>query len=169
MWGHYTKNHTGIVIEFNTNYKFFRNLIKISYDNEIPKLKDSLINDLCLTNTTAREELRRLFLTKSIHWKYEQEYRFELSLNHLYREFLSSPNNIALFPQFFKEIKNKNDFVHPYTAPNCINAVYLDVNITEENEKKIKTLIKTKFPHAKIYRAFLSENEFKVEFKEIIK
>lgn len=169
MWGHYAKNHTGIVIEFNTNYKFFKHLIKIEYSNQIPKLKNFLINDLCLSNSTSIKELRMLFHTKSIDWKYEQEFRFEISLNHLYKEFVSSPENILLYPKFFEEIENKNDYIHPYIAPECVNAVYMGINVNIIDENKILNLIKNKYPHTKIYKAFLSENEFKVEFEEIIK
>lgn len=169
MWGHYAKNHTGIAIGFNTNYKFFKHPIKIKYSHKIPKLKNYLINDLCLTNHNALQELRLLFHTKSIDWKYEQEFRFEIGLNHLYKEFISSPKNISLFPKFFEEIKNKNDFIHPYIAPECVNSVYIGLYTNIIDCYKIISIVRNKYPHAKIYRAFLSKNEFKVEFEEIEK
>lgn len=103
----------------------------------------------------------------SIDWKYEQEYRFEIGLNHLYKQFLTFPEYITLYPQFFKEIKNKNDFIHPYITPECINAVYLGKNVNIIDEYRVVALVRNKYLHAKIYRAFLSDTEFKVNFKEI--
>lgn len=169
MWGHYAQNHKGTAIGFNTNYKFLRNLIEIKYSKTIPKLRNALINDLYLISIDALKELRMLFHTKSIDWKYEQEYRFEIGLNHLYRQFVLNPNYITLYPQFFEEIKNKKDFIHPYFTSECINSVYLGINMDIDNENNIINLIKNKYPHTKIYKAFLSEFEFKVDFKEIIK
>ncbi|DAB08354.1 TPA: hypothetical protein CPT95_06530 [Candidatus Gastranaerophilales bacterium HUM_15] len=167
MWGHYAKNHTGIAIGFDTNYKFFRNIIKIKYKKEQPRLGKSLINDLTLKNLKALEELRLFFHTKSFDWRYEQEYRCEMGINHLYNEFLSTPSFIKMFPAFFKEIENKNNFVHPYITPECVRAIYLGSRIDISNEEKIINIVQNKYTRAKIYKAFLSDTEFKIKFKQI--
>lgn len=167
MWGHYTKNHTGIAIGFDTSYKFFRNVIKIKYKKEQPRLGKSLINDLTLKSPKALEELRLFFHTKSFDWRYEQEYRCEIGINNLYNEFLSTPSFITMFPAFFKEIENKNNFVHPYITPECVKAIYLGSRINISNEQKIINIVQNKYTRAKIYKAFLSDTEFKIKFKEI--
>ncbi len=167
MWGHYAKNHTGIAIGFDTSYKFFRNVIKIKYKKEQPRLGKSLINDLTLESPKALEELRLFFHTKSFDWRYEQEYRCEMGINHLYNEFLSKPSFITMFPAFFKEIENKNNFVHPYITPECVKAIYLGSRIDISNEPKIINIVQNKYTHAKIYKAFLSDTEFKIKFKQI--
>lgn len=167
MWGHYAKNHTGIAIGFDTSYKFFRNIIKIKYKKEQPRLGKYLINDLILKSPKALEQLRLFFHTKSFDWRYEQEYRCEMGINHLYKEFLSTPSFITMFPAFFNEIENKNNFVHPYITPECVKAIYLGSRIDISNEQKIINIVQNKYTRAKIYKAFLSDTEFKIKFKQI--
>lgn len=169
MWGHYAKNHTGLAIGFNTNCMFFQQAIEIKYSKEIPKLKNVIVEDLLLQKDETFEEFKKIFETKNDNWKYEEEYRCVFDVNRNY-EFLSSiPNVENLYPNFIQELKSNDDFIHQPFIPKCVNSVYLGINTSPKYTYKIMSIIKNKYPHAKIYRAFLSENEFKVEFEEIIK
>lgn len=169
MWGHYANNHTGIVIGFNTDYKFFKNPQKIKYseNNEFQRLKNALINDILLKRKTSVEELKTYFHTKSADWNYEKEYRFEFSVNNLHKEFISFPDYIKLYPKFFEEIKNKNDYIHPYIIPQCVDSIYIGLNANIVDESKIINLAKNKYPDTKIYKADLSKKEFRIEFNPI--
>ena len=79
----------------------------------------------------------------------------------------SFPYLIKMFPAFFKEIENKNNFVHPYITPECVRAIYLGSRIDISNEEKIINIVQNKYTRAKIYKAFLSDTEFKIKFKQI--
>ena len=80
MWAHYANNHKGLVLEFEKNHLFFRNLKLPEYTEVlhplerviyIPKENRKSIN----SNEYFSKET---FLTKSIDWKYEDEYRMSV-------------------------------------------------------------------------------------------
>lgn len=169
MWGHYANSHKGIVIGFNTTEMFFRHPRKINYANDIPKLGSALINDLILTKDESLEEFKMLLQTKSADWKYEEEYRCIFSVHRNYTFFSKNPSVCKMHPNYIKELKNKENFIHQPFSSKCLNSVYIGLNTNIIDCHKIVAIVRNKYPQAKIYRAFLSENEFKVEFEEIIK
>jgi len=68
MWSHYADSHQGICIGFNAGYNdhFFRVSQKVIYQKDYPSTR---VHDSDMDRMTAT------LLTKSDHWKYEQEYR----------------------------------------------------------------------------------------------
>lgn len=96
MWAHYASSHEGIVIEFEREHEFFTKtyksgnilgvLNKINYSNKRPS---SDINEISAID---------VFLTKSIEWEYEKEYRMFMYLKDCQKE----ENNI--YTQYFLEI-----------------------------------------------------------------
>jgi hypothetical protein len=70
MWSHYGEKHTGFCLEFDTSIKPFNKAKKVKYVRNFPKLsvKDLLINQ-------KFQEIISLLHTKSIDWKYENEWR----------------------------------------------------------------------------------------------
>lgn len=100
MWAHYASNHSGFVIELETQHPFFtdssRYLYKVPYNNNRPTITlvecEALVSEMahCLkTRKTIRpaiaEQLISIF-RKSEHWLYEDEWRLlavpELAINH---------------------------------------------------------------------------------------
>lgn len=70
MWGHYADKFTGFCLEFDTNDQLFSNAKKVDYSDEIPKI--NLEKTFASNN---KDDLLKLFCTKSKHWEYEKEWR----------------------------------------------------------------------------------------------
>jgi hypothetical protein len=98
MWSHYADDHTGICIEFDTGAHpgSFPNLHAVVYTQESPVIekrfanilmnlrdKEDALDDLFLARIANQDvdaewtdrDIRSWFLTKSILWKYENEWR----------------------------------------------------------------------------------------------
>ena len=72
MWSHYAESHTGFLIEFDSKHDFLGYAIKVDY------MPGKVVYDPTIgPNDAAIEEIVR---TKSIHWKYEEEYRVIIPL-----------------------------------------------------------------------------------------
>lgn len=65
MWSHYSVNHTGFVIGFDSKHEFFNNSVDpVIYSNKRPPI-----------NPFEARHDGDLFYTKSLDWSYEEEYR----------------------------------------------------------------------------------------------
>ncbi len=78
MWVNYSENHTGIVLEFNTDHHFFTPILQVNYDSEIPTL------DLSELNEIEKNPFKYLNIikVKSPTWSYEKEHRIFKLLIH---------------------------------------------------------------------------------------
>lgn len=167
MWGHYSDCHKGIVIGFNTRQMFFKNTNKIQYSKKIPKIKGYMIKDIAMEKEESIEELKKLFCVKYSDWEYEQEYRsaFDVIKNY---EFLSQNTYVCnTWPNLIKELKERCNYIHQPFSLNCIDSIYLGSKTNIIDEYTIVNLVKNKYPQSKIYRASLSDTEFKIKFKQI--
>lgn len=76
MWSHYSLNHTGFVVGFNTesliNDYDFEHLEPVNYQEEYPTIKGT---------DNHSEQFHKKFFHKSLLWDYEKEWR--LSKNHI--------------------------------------------------------------------------------------
>lgn len=67
MWTHYASQHTGVCIGFDTGQHIFQTAWKVNYQQELPTIyRPTDDPDLML---------QKSLLTKSLHWKYECEWR----------------------------------------------------------------------------------------------
>jgi hypothetical protein len=80
MWAHYADNHKGLVLEFEKNHWFFNDLKLPSYMQVLHGLeKVTYILRENRKSINSNEHLtKETFLTKSIDWEYEDEYRMSL-------------------------------------------------------------------------------------------
>lgn len=92
QWAHYTNNHKGVCLEFEVPETF---LIKISYINSRLKCGDKI----------DEKYMHKILTTKFSHWKYEEEYRTFLSLDHILKE------NGLYFEPFSDKLKLKKVIV----------------------------------------------------------
>tara|TARA_B100000965_G_scaffold402376_1_gene428180 strand:- start:937 stop:1704 length:768 start_codon:yes stop_codon:yes gene_type:complete len=67
MWSHYANSHEGFCLEFAEANEFIARAQQIRYSDTYPE-----VNPI---NQSDEERLFRALLTKSDHWKYEQEWR----------------------------------------------------------------------------------------------
>lgn len=65
LWGHYANAHTGLCLGFNANSSFFREAIKVIYQDEYVEIDPFIVDDTYY----------RLLTTKAKAWQYERERR----------------------------------------------------------------------------------------------
>ena len=95
MWAHYGDQHRGIVLEIDsedatlnerrTTDDDFRHLRKVNYADERPEL---ILSEFSFED---------LFLLKSNHWGYENEWRIIKSLSDATKTINAEPHDIYLF------------------------------------------------------------------------
>jgi len=100
MWAHYSFNHTGFCVGFDTKklltaqYAMAKTqligLRQIQYENDYPKINFFQAMDL----SGHGDDIITLLTTKSSEWDYEEEYRL-LLWDHINLEVVFSPNIIA--------------------------------------------------------------------------
>lgn len=77
MWGHYSQQHTGVVISYSTAMDYWENnLFKVNYSNN--RVKVPLFDSFKVGDKTVISEQwqRELLITKYECWSYEKEWRF---------------------------------------------------------------------------------------------
>ncbi|GAA4916794.1 DUF2971 domain-containing protein [Mucilaginibacter defluvii] len=150
MWSHYGFNNQGYAIGFNSNHPFFspetinsgneRSLNKIFYSQSRPSgYPESL-------------SFKELFLTKSIHWEYENEWRYAKFLKDCVHILDSTPFSIYLYP---------------YPA-ELISEVILGCNASQSFKKDVINILSNNniYSHVKLKQVKLS-NTFDLEILEI--
>ena len=68
LWSHYADNHKGMCLVFDVNKDNIKGLYKVNYQKNFASI--NLTDD-----ARTHEEILTLVTTKSIEWKYENEYR----------------------------------------------------------------------------------------------
>jgi len=135
MWGHYANNHSGFCIGLNTDYiRTIRAdyLGKIEYTKKYPVILPRFAND---------ENLKQQVFTKSIAWKYEQEYRL-----------------------FYKKVTDRVVKIEK----EAIEKVYLGANMDKLSKDKWIDLLYEYMKHVKIYEGTTDKESFKLRFKRIL-
>lgn len=167
MWSHYSFNHTGIVIGINNYFYYFKDAMPVPYSRTIPKIDGVLFDELTLDTKEALEEFRRLLQTKSTDWKYESEWRCTFDVEKRF-EFINKFSEFKFkYPKVYNELKNQEDFIHTPLPIESIDSVYLGAKMNILDELRLIYLVRNKYPKTKIFKAELSQTEFKIVFKKI--
>lgn len=157
MWSHYSRDHSGFVIEFNTKYQFFnskqkpsdpiRGLHKVKYETLRPDIK---LYDAASTEEEMIAYLaEKILLTKSLDWAYENELRMILPLNETTRVIETESQEIHL----------------RHFEASAITAIYLGVNTSENSRHEIINLLsEPRYRHVQLYLASLSQTHYKIDF-----
>ena len=125
MWPHYADSHRGFVLEFNSEHPFFMqrrsesdefcHLRKVTYQQERPSLILSQVEDF-----TA-------FLTKSIQWAYEAEWRLLMPLD-----------------QCTNVLNKDGELIHLFDFPvSAITGVVLGARMSDERRQEIVATLKS--------------------------
>ncbi len=75
MWSHYADSHKGLCLEFDAVHTFFERLIKVKYEQFLPKIDLLRYFD----GELSIEEIKQYYCTKFIDWEYEKEFRLMMS------------------------------------------------------------------------------------------
>ena len=150
MWAHYAASHTGFCVGYRRDHTVFRT----SGGKEMPgptlgPVQYSEIRPAIAEETMTYATARRVFLTKSIDWAYEQEERLVFLIGDAEVTIPATPFPVALFRV-------------PHEA---IDEIIVGLNATSAvveavDELKIRYGIKT-------YKAALSTTKFKLE-REVV-
>lgn len=151
MWSHYSNEHKGYAIGFDSSHQFFnqkkaeedelRHLREIEYRENPPEIN--------LMNTSGAE----LFFVKSKKWKYESEWRMLMPLS-----------------DASKVIEKQSYSVHLFEfPPEAVKEVIFGAKISELDRRSILKLMNdNKFNHVKLYQAELDNASYEVVIKQII-
>lgn len=133
MWSHYSDSHRGFCVGFDSDklFKLSGSLGEVIYDDAFPEV--GLFDD-------SMEGFLRLFITKSIDWCYEEEYRI-LKVNFA--------KNILTF---------SND---------CVRQIIFGCNIKPEHKEEIMKIAESKYKQAEIFESEINPTEFKLDIKRI--
>jgi hypothetical protein len=156
MWSHYADSHRGICIGFEINLPFdseFGYGYDVEYKDEYPEICMLQLNDQMaevVNGTKNREQYydaddmatKRIF-TKSKCWSYENEVRY---VRTPYMEGVG----LMSFPS------------------EIIKEVIIGCEIEKNDESTVINSVRKNVPHAKLTKAYISKNEYKLEFKSII-
>ncbi len=136
MWSHYSDSHRGFCVGLDRDLLkkscyATDNIKPIKYDenNNYPELR--LLDNI---------DIIQMICTKSIHWKYEDEYRI-VKVHSSRKTF---------------EIKNE-----------AIVEIILGCKIEKYNKQIILNIAEEKFPNAKIFEAKINEDEYKLDIVPI--
>jgi hypothetical protein len=112
--------------------------------------------EYCYPNDTGFiKDILSLFLTKSMAWSYEKEWRI-----------------IATYPQIYntaEDIDDEHKALYDINSQiidisKCIKAVYLGAKMKEHVKGHIKEICRTKLDNIPVYSTKLSKNKYELEF-----
>lgn len=150
MWSHYCDCHRGFVIGFESRNPFFgvpqsgiKSVLRdVSYSRSRPVFptRDQDIDRFFKQNISV--------LTKSHHWKYEEELRMCASQSAA-SETKQGPDGQPIY--LFK------------FPPDAVSEVILGYRTSTENRQAISSLVSRKYPRATISEAALNESEYDLD------
>lgn len=158
LWSHYANSHTGFVIGFNTNHTFFdqrisehdniRKLCKVHYSIDRPIFEGlNLDGD---EYNQMNKWVRDFFLTKSVHWSYENEWRMIMRIE--------DADNI---------INAGNDAIYLYRLPReVISCIILGCRMDNLNKEKL-IQASMKYDNIYLYQTKVDLRKFRLLFEEI--
>lgn len=158
MWAHYTDCHKGFLIGFKSTNNFFHQsrykldqihrIRKVRYSKKRPDFPGVSLNK------DEKEQLVNIafdfFLTKSNHWKYEQEWRFIRELEEADRTMKVDEKSIYL-----------------YSFPSeAIKVIILGCKMSDDKRLEIYRLLKedTRFHHVQLLQAGIDLKNFQLNF-----
>ena len=151
LWAHYADNHRGICIEYdlkNCGNNFLKTLcFPVNYVEKNDSTED-LISLIVYKNFDEWHFLYKSADTKSIDWKYENEWRIV---------FIENDRN---FTDFYSSNKHYATFIEP-------KSIYLGLKIDEEVKRRIMDICK--FRKINLYRMVKKDYNFILKEDVILK
>ncbi|GGE82152.1 DUF2971 domain-containing protein [Massilia psychrophila] len=132
MWSHYADSHRGICLEFDGYYEFFANALEVQYQPSRPT-----INPFKQTRT---EMMNAALLSKSEHWKYEEEWRAI--------QYNGGPG-VYRFP------------------PKALTGIILGAQISEPDRAKLHGWVTQRTDSLRLYQSTPSKTTFSLHVEEI--
>lgn len=146
MWAHYSNKHTGIRLQFSTQYPLFKTAYKIEYAHEYPKILP--IKEMVNTRATM--------LVKSQSWSYEEEYRIVT---------FDSNSNAALAGKVPTHILSTQDKL-PFDI-SALESITFGCRFPENEIQTYKKVINSLAPNVRLLRARKIENHYDLRIDPI--
>lgn len=143
MWAHYADNHQGFVVAFDTDHEWFKQR-KDGKKNRLQKVTyfDGMVEE-------PLENVYAAFMSKTTDWAYEREWR-------LY----------AKIDQVDATYGTDLDPVHVVNFPaDAVQRIIVGSKATQETIQSIKSVLKKKYPHARLTKA--TPNRSTTSFAEV--
>jgi hypothetical protein len=146
MWSHYASGHTGVCLQFeySPGREFFGLALPVSYADEFPDVTFTGIFNAPDQRTAMVQYGRLLFLHKSSHWSYEEEWR------------------LVDFP---------NDGVRRYGPRSfpakLLTAIILGCRMSEERKREICDLLSARSPRPIVYEAMKKDRQFALDMRRV--
>jgi Protein of unknown function (DUF2971) len=160
MWSHYADEHKGIVLGFDKNHPFFKNLKRVKYDSTIPV---ELIEDIDINDN---DSLLKLFYLKSDEWIYEKEHRIVRDLNNS-KYCIDNKDKKKELVKCINDASTdwKHFFVVPYQA---LLSVYFGCRMNRNDKKSVSETLATKAKgiSIKTFEAIQSKASFRLAFRK---
>lgn len=136
MWSHYSDGHKGMCIEYDASQEgtLFSEAFKVIYQENYP-----IVN---VMDIGKPKEFSKAFLTKSIHWEYEQEWRI-----------LKTPEEGG--PGFYS------------FPPELLTGLILGALIPENDRTKILNWISAYPSKINVYQAKISRTKYQLDIEPI--
>ncbi len=138
LWSHYSNSGQGFCLEFDTSYEPFTKIFKVNYKTELPTLDAIDIFNNTKLNDTQLNDASKLWLTKSIDWEYEKEWRI----------IHKSKGTLFIYPQ------------------EALKSIYFGPLVKRAFLEIICLILQGQNKHIRFYLGHISKREFKVEFTE---
>ena len=150
MWAHYSKDHKGFVVCFNSENDFFKQ--QIGDTKDIGYLKSVEYDNTRITIDFQKSIIPiELWFRKSTDWSYEKELRIIRSLSNANKAVNSKPYPIHLFD----------------VPASAIMEVCLGMDMDKRDEQQILLSVKSNkaLSHVKIFKAALNDKSFNMDWK----
>lgn len=144
MWSHYSDSHSGFAIEFNTHHQYFQETDPNTY--LLKRLQRVIYKDTRPNARFGELEPKEFFLTKSLHWNYEREWRILREMKDADSIDQKEPFSINLF-KFPKE---------------AVSSIILGARASRKTEESIREILRShpEYKFATLKRAIPSESQF---------
>lgn len=130
MWAHYGGNHTGLVVAFDTDHPWFKN-VKNPAESKLQKIKY-----LDGQNDELFDDLQAAFSSKATDWAYEREWRLNCAMK-----------------QIEKTVDLGVDKIHLRSfPPEAVISAIVGAKASGDTVDRVRDVLKRKYPHAKLQR-----------------
>lgn len=166
MWAHYTRDHKGAVVGFQCLPDLDTALCtarKVNYTAKPPFIATKIeLNGYIkyITGQTAFDReltIYDLCLSKSDHWRYEQEWRVFIM-----------PDNMDN-PTIRRDVKGQEilfDLLE--VLPQEIHSIYLGCRMSDDNRHKLLSCLNGDFKHVRAYNSVKCDKKYELNFEELL-
>lgn len=187
MWAHYASQHSGFILEFDTENEFFQNkgrfLFKVGYDINRPdvdtlKFAESIINIIKLLkqkqNPTDDKDSRfSPIFRKSEEWKYEKEWRLITTVDEAFNHDEFKKNmNVMVFGEDSELNRTYlgENYIALFNIPiSCIKSIYCGARMKRSKIRQLFFLNKynSNYSHIKLVCSEIDDKIYKINFREV--